>query len=1060
MNGDAPGSVGFAGRVGELRMMSDAMGAAERGDGAVVVVAGDAGIGKTRFCREVAIRASGREFVVAWGTCWPDGGAPPLWPWQAILRELGDATAADLLVDDRGGSAVEPERFARFTAVVDRLAEACAKAPLLVVIDDAHLADTGALLLTRFVARRVVRLPIVLLLARRPGESDTPPHLDIASDATPVNLTSFNLAETAHFLRAHGHAEIEEDLLLVLLRLTDGHPLHLQRVAAAGFDPVGGHGGGHGGGGVRAEIARAVDRLSGSTRAILSRAAVLGSSPLVAEAAAVSAAPRAAVWDAIEESVQTGLIAREDDGQQRFSYGHELVRETFHALLSGAERQAAHARAAATIVPTGPGDSTRLARRANHALRAAPRSTADAQTAVTACREAARAMIAGFDYERACALLASAAAAYEPAGLTDPVAKLLVEWAEATLLCGRLAQARPLFERAVSAAREERDAVSLAKATLGLGGVWVNEHRTHIDWERMIGLQRRALAGLDDSEPGLRQRLLVRLAVEKVYRGGPVEPVLAVLDDARRLGDGKVLAEALSLVHHAMLTARHTHARLALADELIAVAAPAGEGFLALIGLCWRTVDLFHLGDPRAPRVLADLRERAATLGCLSVLFIVAAMEVMLLVRAGRLADAEERAQSCFALGTEAGDADALGYLGVHLTTIRWLQGRDPEMLETVEGIADSPTLNPAEFGFQATVAMLAARSGQPDKARVLLDRLAEPGLATLPDSSTWLAGMLAIAEAAYLLGDAGRAREVYDLVEPFADLPIMPSLAVTCFGSARRVLGLAALTAGDVDDGVTHLEQALTANRRLGNRPVTAVTMADLATAYLRRGRDGDRERASTLLANAVDEAKAMDMAAHAETWSRRLHELTVHIGTIDRHDQRWTLTMGHRQATVSNRRGVRYLARLLTNPGRPITALQLASEQGDTVVAAPAQPVLDDRAKAQYRARVRELTAAIERADDRADRERADRLRAELDALVEELRRVTGKGGRTRAFADPGERARTAVRQAIKRAIDEIAEQEPTIAAYLRDTIVTGATCCFTPDNSPPVRWTSTSP
>src|SRR5207248_11323623 len=133
-------------------------------------------------------------------------------------------------------------------------------------------------------------------------------------------------------------------------------------------------------------------------------------------------------------------------------------------------------------------------------------------------------------------------------------------------------------------------------------GVWVNEHRTQVEWERVVGLQRRALADLPEDQVVLRYRLVVRLAVEELYRGGPVEPVLAALDEARRIGDGPALAEALSLCHHGLLTAAHTRARLALAEELIAVAAPAGEGLLALLGLCWRTVDLFHLGDTRATR--------------------------------------------------------------------------------------------------------------------------------------------------------------------------------------------------------------------------------------------------------------------------------------------------------------------------------------------------------------------------------------------------------------------------------------------------------------------------
>jgi tetratricopeptide (TPR) repeat protein len=616
-----------------------------------------------------------------------------------------------------------------------------------------------------------------------------------------------------------------------------------------------------------------------------------------------------------------------------------------------------------------------------------------------------------------------------------------------------------LFDRAAGAADAERDPIALARAAAGLGGVWVNEHRHRLDWERVVGLQRRALAGLPDGEEGLRRRLDVRLAVEDVYRGGPIEPALAALDAARRLGDGPVLAEALSLCHHALLTPRHTRARLALAEEQIAVASAAGEGMLALVGLCWHTVDAFLTGDRQAQQLLAELRERADFMGCLSVLYIVEAIDVMLLIRAGRLAEAEARAYACLEVGTEVGDADALGYLGAHLTTIRWMQARDTEMLAVVEQIAESPTLNPAEFAFAATVASLAARAGQHDKARTMLDRVTAPGLAALPQSSTWLAGMLSIVEAAYVLGDSRRARAAYELLTPYAELPITPSLAVTCFGSVERVLGLAALTYGDVDRAVDHLDRAVTANRILGNRPVTAISAADLANALLCRRAPGDRERAATLLSTARSEADAMGLDVRAAAYADQLAGLAEEVATIHRRGRHWTLRVRDHQAVVADRLGVRYLAQLLTNPRQAIPALRLAGAAPRLAAHAP-QPVLDEQARAAYRRRVAELTEEIADADADDDTLAAKRLRAELDALLDELRRVTGKGSRSRDFADPAERARTAVRKAIKRAIDEIAAAEPAIGALLRQTVTTGATCSYTPDAARPVRWTQRPP
>ena len=62
---------------------------------------------------------------------------------------------------------------------------------------------------------------------------------------------------------------------------------------------------------------------------------------------------------------------------------------------------------------------------------------------------------------------------------------------------------------------------------------------------------------------------------------------------------------------------------------------------------------------------------------------------------------------------------------------------------------------------------------------------------------------LMAVCEAAHALGDADAAREAYRLLEPFSDLPVMASLAIACFGSAHRPLGLAAWTMGDLDSAV-----------------------------------------------------------------------------------------------------------------------------------------------------------------------------------------------------------------------------------------------------------------
>lgn len=1040
----------FVGRARELGIVDGVLARAGSGDGAVVLVTGESGIGKTRFGHEVAARARAYDLAVVWGTCWPDG-APPLWPWQSLLADLGE-TGIGSLFEDTGTPEVDPERFLRFVAVTEHLAAAARRSPALIVLDDLQAADAGAVLLTRFVARAVARLPVVLLLLVRTGAGAGSPLRriwDVEQEAVLVSLGRFNQAETADFVRAY-HASVSDGALLrAVHQLTDGHPLHLHRLVGLGtcdIDNALPNG-------VRAAIAEAVDRLPSGVRGLLRSAAVLGGPVDVREAAAMEQSTVAEVSAAVAEAASAGLAWA--DGPDRFSISHELVRETLLTQLTPAERARLHARAA-DVIAAAPGTPDRLAARARHAVAAATISADRARTAISACRTAAQALSSRFGYEAAADLLADAVAVHERARLADRPTPVLVEWAEAVLRCGRLAEAREVFARAAVEAERDDDPVMLARAAIGLGGVWLNEHRTQVDWERVTGWQRRALRSLPAGEVRLRHRLRVRLASEDVYRGGEVAPVLAALDEARRLGDGLVLAESLSLAHHALLTAERTADRLPLAEELIAVASTTGEGLLALVGLCWRTVDLFHLGDARAVRSLAELRERADALRCGSVLFIAEAMDVMLLIRAGRLDDAEKAAGACFRLGSEVGDADALGFLGAHLVTIRWLQGRDEDMLGMLAEIADSPTLNPAEFGFRATLASVTARAGDTATARDLLDRLTAAGLSTLPQSSTWLAGMLAIAEAARLLADAELSAQVYELLTPYADLPVMPSLAVTCFGSVQRVLGITAATAGHADRAVDHLERAVRANRLLGNQPFTAIATADLADALAYRARPGDLDRAVDLYTAARSQADRMGMTMWSEQWGRRQHEVAQRDAIIERARRHWTIIMGGRRAVVADRIGVGYLAQLLTSPGRAITALELVGGPAAGALATPGgQPVLDARARAAYRQRVAELTDRLEAAEAAGDGPAARRLHEERDAIFEHLRQLVGRGGRLRGFPDQGERARTAVRKAIRRAIDEIAAEDETIGDHLAATVTTGASCSYQPGPGRRVRW-----
>jgi predicted ATPase len=113
------GAERFIGRADELRQVLGACVAAEEGPGSLIVVSGEAGIGKTRFCEEVMGRAQHGGLTIVYARCWVDGGASALWPWQQILAGLCGSDAVELL--ERDARRVAAERLSGCRALCSRV---------------------------------------------------------------------------------------------------------------------------------------------------------------------------------------------------------------------------------------------------------------------------------------------------------------------------------------------------------------------------------------------------------------------------------------------------------------------------------------------------------------------------------------------------------------------------------------------------------------------------------------------------------------------------------------------------------------------------------------------------------------------------------------------------------------------------------------------------------------------------------------------------------------------------------------------------------------------------
>jgi hypothetical protein len=611
---------------------------------------------------------------------------------------------------------------------------------------------------------------------------------------------------------------------------------------------------------------------------------------------------------------------------------------------------------------------------------------------------------------------------------------------------GDLRAGRQHFELAYRLAEQVNDVRAMAVAALGLAGLWVHERRTVTSAVQLEARLQHVLSLLDARSP-LALRIRARLAGEADYLRGEHAAILPMLSEARAAADPVLLAEVLSLAHHCLLSPDHLTVRRELAADLIKESFRTGRRSDLLMGLLWQTADAYSAGDPHAGRLLGELRGHLGQRSHLAVGFVVSAIDVMLAIRAARLDEAESLAGICAGNGAAAGDIDGEWWSGAQLVTIRWYQGRLPELLPMLRDIAHSQVLSAVDNSSVAALAVAAALAGDRRTAASSLARLCGSDLANLPRSSSWLVTMNGVVEAAYLLEDAGVASRAYELLIPYASLPMVGSLGVTCFGTTHQALGVASLGSGHADRAVGHLRAAVQHNLALAHWPAVVSSRRRLAQAYTLRGWPGDGDAARRELDAVMSEAVALGLPVPDNPGA-------VPAGALaecSRAGRDWRLALGERSVLVENSIGMLHLAVLIANPRQEIRAADLAAGlaalSGAAGVSEAGQPLLDHEAIAEYRHRLKRLDAEIDQLEPGSDTGRAARARAERDWLVAQLAAAAGFGGRTRSFPAQGERARVAVGKAIRRAIVRITQADPVIGEHLRQTAHTGVRCSYWP-------------
>jgi hypothetical protein len=1022
----------------------------------LVLLMGEAGIGKTALLNRFASDAAAQGATVVWGTCWDGDRTPGFWPWTQALRTLLDeradlhkavrpelaAIVPDLSIDPpaMAGSDIAG-RLRAFDAVGRLLARATAHAPVVVILDDLQWSDQSTVDLLRFVARQTQPGALMLVGAYRPHE--LPPGIaaslaDLAAAAELVTLQGLSPGEVADLVQAVAGASAAGWARLVHDR-SGGHPFfarELCHLLVAGGAPT------QVPAAVRQAIGRRLAHLSTPCLVMLDAAAATGI-VLPDVLADVSGDGPARIAELIAEAAKAGMLTPADR-TNTIRFTHDLYRETIYASLAPAQRLDLHHRIATALLRRRErGSSVFPAELARHF--AAAVSVAGAAPAVAWAQAAADADAIRFAFADAADHLSRVRSVIAEAGqrlADDELVGLLTAEAALRLRAGDAVRARELLDTAWARATATGHPELIGAVALGLDRIGARFAMPRTDLVTVLDTARAALDGSGTPAEAQLTAALARQLQHSVSADRPRAQPLAehAVAIARTLDDLVTLASCLLAHHDTLWTPGTATSRAAIAAEIADLATRAADPERHAQALLLSATAQLENGSPAFRATLAEYQYVTEQLRQPRHDYLLRTRQAALALLDGDIATGERLSAEAAALGQAVGDSDTGNVRMSQRLEIARARNDAVELREMAAEAVRWWIGAPAHA--HAVAAGFHARADDLDTARRELDTVL-----ALPDWRTdrsylWSIFVGEMAAAAIALRHRPLCAQLLHDLLPVADTCAVNGALVCFMGTHAHRVGLLYDALGKPAPARQWLSKALETHRQLGARAWQAETHGALAAL----GGEDSQQHAH------------LAAALHAElglttTDATGPEDLVSRTASLRRVGDMWRARYRGQTAYLRDAKGMHDLAALLARPDVDIPAIELAS-RGDRLDAAHSaynEPVLDRAALVAYRRRLAQLDEELDAARDTSDLARQQHASDEREQLLTHLRRNTRPDGTARSFgATTAERARKAVTARIRDAVRRITEALPELGVYLDRTIRTGTTCSYNPNTN----------
>jgi DNA-binding CsgD family transcriptional regulator len=897
-------------RVAEAGALDRLHAEAADGAGAVVLLTGEAGIGKTAVVEEFVTRASARGATVLTGRADPDEGAPAFWPWLRLLdaapsslpgltpalletRPGGGPTPGDPgAAGGRDGAAAARFRVMRTAVRALRVAAAGRPGGLVLVLEDLHWADPASLRLLAMLAREVSSVPLLVVGTARVLDPEPP-------GAEVIALRRWDPAAVAAYVARQAAGPVHPSWPALVHRIGGGNPLYTRELARALAVP--------------AKLSlpagdpdlpdsllrlagRRISALGPACRELLGSAAALGADIDVTLLTRV-VDPGTDVEPVLAEAIEAGVLAEDPWAPSRLRFAHELLREARYAQLTRAERIRAHRRIADALdtVPSG-FSGTGAAEIARHRVRAAVDGESRA-AALVACENAAREAARKLDHHAAATWLGEAVDLFPD----DP--RLRLARAGAACRDGRLAlavadcaavldvaEAGGLTDLAIAAALVVRgyggqvapaalrlcERAQALAGTAGQAGVpgsaGVAGSAGVVGYAGVVGTAGVAGSG---GVPGARAVAYAELLAHHAYllvevgqyaRAEPLSRKAMAL--AERTGDPRATAAAVHARHEALDPIAAAEEVLDLGRRSCGLAA-ADRPEAELWGRLWRLDGLLTLGDltgfdAELP-ALAGLAER---IGWPVARWHVLRARAARLLLAGRTAVCREIAEEAFALAATFEEQPGRELHSAFLASLTPFTGELPVWPVDLFAAATRFAAEPIAAANIGRLAMLS--DDRPAGAECL--RQLGAVLSGLPPDGKHTFLVVNTGEIAAWLGDRDLAAAAYMMALPRAARFLNTTTA--CHGAIARPLGTIAAALGDHEAAERHFTDAIAMEEKSGAQPFAAMALL----AYARSLHDRDARRSRRMAGEALTIGRRLALPAIvAEATALARDELTA---------------------------------------------------------------------------------------------------------------------------------------------------------------------------------------